>query len=98
MMSNNIITQTYGNNLRIRRILPGGYGGGPGGGGGGCGDDCPWGMNPVLYIVTWFFISLSSFYLLYFLGAVFYYYFCRAEAVDVARERVHCSDTKDDVL
>jgi hypothetical protein len=41
-MSNNIITQTYGKNLRIRPLMGGGGGvANPDGGGGGC-DDCHW--------------------------------------------------------
>jgi hypothetical protein len=106
MLSNNIITHTYENNLRIRSLLGNGApgGGGGGGGGGGC-DDC---MHPALYIVMMFFIVFIGFYCLYFLVTIINYYSCRSAAVDVSlppstsyrspREQVHCSNTEDDVL
>ena len=105
MMSNNIITHTYENNLRIRSLLGNGGPGGPP-----C-DKCGGGdTDPVVkYIAITFSVVTFIFCLCLNNGitpcevttAVYskiYYYFCRAEAVDVARERVHCSDTEDDVL
>ena len=105
MMSNNIITHTYENTLRIRSLLGNGApgGGGGGGGGGGC-DDC---MHPALYIVMMFFIVFIGFYCLFFIVTIINYYSCpqaraeqvdRAAQVEVRLERVHCSNTEDDVL
>lgn len=58
-MSNYLGSNTYANDTNIRPSI-----GGPsppsGDHGGGCGDDCPWGINPALYIISWIFICIAS--------------------------------------
>jgi len=101
MMSNNIITHTYENNLRIRSLLGNGGPGGPpcdkcGRGGG---DD-----GSLIIIIIFCAVTFLSCFCL-FSGIYFdirdYFYSnagARAAQVQVRIQRVHGSDTEDDVL
>mgnify|MGYP006162658299 FL=1 len=109
MMSNNIITHTYENNLRIRSLL--GNGGFPPcdkcGGGGGDGSLPPVVQNIIIIFCAVTFLSFFCLASGIYFDIRDYYYpnaGARAEQVDraaqveVRLERVHCSNSEDDVL
>lgn len=112
MMSNNIITHTYENNLRIRSLLGNGGPGFPpcdkcGGGGNDDGYDGSLEVVQIIIIIISVVIFLSCFCLasgIYFDIRDYFYPNAGARAEQVNRtaqvrlERVHCSNTEDDVL
>ena len=106
MMSNNIITHTYENNLRIRSLLGNGGPGGPpcdkcGGGGNDDGYDGSLEVVQIIIIIISVVIFLSCFCLasgIYFDIRDYFYPNTGARAAQVRIQQVHCSNTEDDVL
>ena len=113
MMSNNIITHTYENNLRIRSLLGNGGPGIPPSDGWGDDDDDgnddggngSLEVGQIIIIIISVVIFLCCFCLAPDIRDYFYPYVgARAEQVDraaqveVRLERVHCSNSEDDVL